>query len=449
METASPTRRYQSSNRRVTKGVVLPGVPGNAERSRKTPLLEVHSELGARMMDFSGWAMPVEYSGILAEHRAVRQAAGLFDVSHMGEIVVQGPEAEALVQLAVTNDITRLFDDVPPATDDIAARDYGPATGNRAAEDKGPVKDKGRVTHRRGPRKALYTPMCNREGGTVDDLLVYGMGRNRFLLIVNAGNIKKDYDWLRKLARDFRLEAEVADHSEDYALLALQGPRAEEILSGQVDADLRELKPFRFLEGVQLTVEPANPSGPGDAVVPCLISRTGYTGEDGFEILIEADQAVPVWRSLLTAGEPAGLVPAGLGARDTLRFEAALPLYGNELDEDTNPFEARLDRFVKLDKGEFVGREEIRAARERGLEKLLAGLELTDRGIARKGHIVRKNGRRIGKVTSGTYAPTLDKGLALAFLSPGETQPGNRVTVEVRGREREAVVVPLPFYRRG
>lgn len=368
---------------------------------RKTPLFDLYENSGARVVDFAGWALPVEYSGLMAEHAAVRTAAGLFDVSHMGELELHGRDAAELVQFAITNDAGRL------------------ETPGGAGV----------------PGRAIYTPMCEESGGTVDDLLVYRLAPHRFLLIVNAANTETDRRWLVRLAQERGLEVAVEDRSSGLALLALQGPRAESILQELTDFPLSQLKAFRFVPTAEV------------GGVEALVSRSGYTGEDGFELLVEAGAAVDLWRRLMAAGG-AGILPAGLGARDTLRLESALALYGHELNRDTNPLEARLDRFVRLEQGDFVGRDAIRAAREHGLRKLLVGLELSDRGIARHGHLVVAQGRQIGAVTSGTYSPTLRKSIALAFVEPAHAGIGGMVAVRIRDRDREARVVPVPFYRR-
>lgn len=371
---------------------------GDGNGLRRTPLYEEHVRLGARMTGFAGWAMPVEYRGILEEHRAVRERAGLFDVSHMGEIAVRGPGALALLQLAVTNDAGRL------------------AVG-----------------------QALYTPMCRDDGGILDDLIVYRTGEKEFLLVVNAANREKDLNWLRTLAGEaagaVEAGAEVEDVSDRWALLALQGPRAAEVLrtaAGEVGG----LGRFAFLAGVKV------------AGRPCLVARTGYTGEDGFELFCPWEEAPPVWAALLDAGREAGVLPCGLGARDTLRLEAALPLYGHELREDVNPLEVRLGAFVRWDKGEFVGRAALERVREAGPRRRLVGLEMVERGIPRQGYEVVAGGAVVGEVTSGGPAPTLGKNVALALVAAGRERDDEGLAVRIRGRDVAARVVPLPFYRR-
>lgn len=357
---------------------------------KRTPLYEEHLALGARMVPFAGWAMPLQYTSIIEEHRAVRSAAGLFDVSHMGEIEVSGPGAQEALQRLLTNDVGRLT-----------------------------------------PGRALYTVMCTPEGGVVDDLLVYQLGEQRYMLVVNAANTASDLEWIQEHAGGPQVT--IADRSLETALIALQGPRAQAILARVTDdVDLDALRPFHFVGGWE-----------------GMISRTGYTGEDGFEIFLSWDGAPAIWRGILAAGEAEGLVPAGLGARDTLRFEACLPLYGQELDRDTTPLEAGLDFVVKWDKGPFIGREALLRQREHGLRKKLVGLRLLEPGVARPGYpVLDERGETVGRVTSGTVAPTLEASLALAYVPPSLAAPGQRLAVAIRGRAVAAQVVETPFYRR-
>jgi aminomethyltransferase len=352
---------------------------------RRTPLYEEHKSLGARLVDFAGWEMPVQYEGIKAEHNAVRNHAGLFDVSHMGEVVFRGPDAEEAVQRLVTRDVTRQ------------------ETG-----------------------QAGYSAVCYEDGGTVDDVIVYRRPDD-FLVVVNASNREKDLDHFRENTQD--LDVEVADESDDWALLAVQGPEAAGILQDFTDADLSNLKPFRFVEGA---IGGAKTS----------ISRTGYTGEDGFELYLSPDDAPHLWRELLEAGA----TPAGLGARDTLRLEAGMCLYGNELDPETTPLEAGIDFAVHLDKEqEFIGQEALRREKEEGLGKKLVGFEVEGRGIARHDYPVRAGEENVGRVTSGTLSPTLGKAIGLALVSPGVE---DRFEVLIRDRPVEAHAVQLPFYKR-
>jgi aminomethyltransferase len=352
---------------------------------RRTPLYDEHRALGARLVDFAGWEMPVQYEGIKAEHQAVRGAAGLFDVSHMGEVFFRGPDAEAAVQRLVTRDVSRL--------------------------------DEG---------QAGYSAVCYEDGGTVDDVLVYRRPDD-FLVVVNAANREKDLDHFRENIGD--LDVEISDETDDWALLALQGPEAADLLQNLTDADLSALKYFRFVDGEV-------------AGVKTIVSRTGYTGEDGFELYLPSDDAPRVWRVLLEAGAS----PAGLGARDTLRLEAGMCLYGNELDPETTPLEAGIGFAVHLDKEqEFIGQDALRKEKVEGLRKKLVGFEVEGRGIARHDHPVRVDDETVGKVTSGTLSPTLNKAIGLALVSPGVE---DRFEVVIRDRPVEAHAVPLPFYKR-
>ena len=355
------------------------------EGLERTPLYDEHKALGARLVDFAGYEMPVQYEGIKAEHEAVRNHAGLFDVSHMGEAVFRGPEAEAAVQRLVTRDVGRL--------------------------------DSG---------QAGYCAVCYEDGGTVDDVIVYRR-EDDFLIVINASNREKDVEHFRKNTED--LDVEVADESDDWALLALQGPKAAELLQDLTSTDLSGLKPFRFARG---EVEG----------VPALISRTGYTGEDGFEIYLRPDGAPRVWRRLIEAGA----APAGLGARDTLRLEAGLCLYGNELDAETTPLEAGIGFAVHLDKEpRFIGQRALLLEDTGGLRKKLVGFEMEGRGIARHGHHVTSGAEIVGEVTSGTKSPTLDRAIGLALVDPGVD---DWFEIVIRDNPVPAKAVPLPFYKR-
>lgn len=360
------------------------------ENLGKTPLYGVHSAAGAKIIEFGGWAMPVQYSGIMEEHRAVRERAGLFDVSHMGEIELRGAGAESLLQRLITNDVS--------------------------------VMEEGRI---------IYSLMCNETGGVVDDIMVYRLSADRYMLVVNAANTQKDLEWIRGCAGG---NAVIADVSGETVLLALQGPRSAEILGAVAGFSPDTIRYYRFVEG--------QVAGAG-----CIVSRTGYTGEDGFELFIPAGDAAGVWQALMEAGLSYGLAPAGLGARDILRLEASLPLYGHELSDDITPLEAGLGRFVKLAKGDFTGREALLRQSREGIPRKLAGLCMEDRGIPRAGYQVVIAGSPAGWVTSGTYSPTLDAGLAMAYLPPG-TKEGESASVVIRGRECRARVVPMPFYKR-
>jgi len=357
---------------------------------RRTPLIEMHRALGAKLVEFGGWEMPVSYRGILEEHRAVRTAAGLFDVSHMGEIEVRGSHAADVCQGLTTNDVRRLQD--------------------------------GHVQ---------YTVICHEDGGVVDDVTLYRLSPNRFFFCVNAGNTATVLAWIRAHAGP----SEVVDRSDATALLALQGPLAAQILARLTPLDLTRLRSFRF----------ARSEVAGN---PALISRTGYTGEDGFELYVDAPRAVAVWSAVLDAGRGDGLEPIGLGARDTLRLEAALPLYGNELDDSTSPLAAGLTRFVKLEGESFIGRGALLHEQAQGAPRQLVGLMMEGPGIARHGYAVRQGEATVGVVTSGTQSPTLGRAVALAYVAQELSAPGTVLEVEIRGRPVAARVVPTPFYRR-
>ena len=360
----------------------------------KTSLYDAHKSLGARIVDFAGWEMPIQYTGIIAEHNVTRTRAGLFDVSHMGEISVSGPGAGAFINTLVTNDISK-------------------AKAGRA----------------------VYSPLCMESGGTVDDLLVYILGENSYLLVVNAANTDTDFEWIREHAP---AGAAVENVSHRYAQIAIQGPRALEILQKLTKTDLGSIRYYRFIHDVADI-----PGGPG------IISRTGYTGEDGFEVYLPWGNAPVLWDALLEAGTPLGLAPVGLGARDTLRLESAMPLYGHELSAAITPLQAGLSRFVKFDKGDFIGRDALLKQDQSGDYTRLAGLVLTDRGIPRAGYQVFMGETVVGEVTSGGQAPYLEKAIALALVSPRYTEPGITLAVGIRDRSVPAEVAALPFYKRG
>jgi aminomethyltransferase len=356
-----------------------------AQALRHTPLYEEHKALGARLVDFAGWEMPVQYEGIKAEHEAVRTAAGLFDVSHMGEVVIRGPQAEEAVQRLVTRDVSRL------------------SVG-----------------------QAGYAAVCYESGGTVDDVLVYRTPDD-FLIVVNASNREKDVAHFREHTED--LDAQVADESDDWALLALQGPRAVELLQPFTETDLSSIKYYRYEVG---EVDGAY----------AVLSRTGYTGEDGLELFVRPNDAPGVWRRIMEAGA----TPVGLGARDTLRLEAGMCLYGNELDAETTPLEAGIGFAVNLDKKQgFVGQEALRRENEEGLKKRLVGFKVEGRGIARHDYPVAVGGETVGSVTSGTLSPTLGEAIGLALVTPDVE---DEFEVVIRNRPVAARTVPLPFYKR-
>jgi aminomethyltransferase len=358
-----------------------------------TPLADRHQALGARIVEFGGWLMPVQYSGILEEHRAVRARAGLFDLSHMGELFVEGPEAAAALGYALTTD---------PASQKVG--------------------------------RAQYSMICFPDGGILDDLIVYRLTDERYMVVANASNAGAVSDALAERLAGFRVVLD--DRSLATALVAIQGPRAVEVLAPLTDVALDELRYYAIAEGHV-------------AGVAALVARTGYTGEDGFEIFVDVAGAGRIWDVLIETGESAGVVPVGLGARDTLRLEAGMPLYGNELGPDTTPFEAGLGRVVNLEKaGDFVGRAALAKAKIDGPRKRLIGLIVRGRGIARHGYDVFADDRRAGVVTTGTLSPTLGEPIAMAYVTPSDAEPGTILAVGVRDQRVPAEVVPLPFYKR-
>jgi aminomethyltransferase len=359
----------------------------------QTPLVDAHRALGARLIEFGGWLMPVQYRGIIEEHRAVRERAGLFDLSHMGELFVEGPQAGDALAAALVSD--------PPSL----------AVG-----------------------RAHYSMICAPDGGILDDLIVYRLGPERFLVVANAANAQLVSDTLAERIAGFR--AVLDDRALATALVAIQGPAAARTLAPLTDVPLEPLRYYAIAEGEV-------------AGVPALVARTGYTGEDGFELFVDWAAAVEVWNALTKAGEQAGVAPIGLGARDTLRLEAGMPLYGNELDPKTNPYEAGLGRVVKLDKAaDFAGRGALERVAADGPARRLVGLVIRGRGIARHGHEVFARDRRTGSVTSGTHSPTIGAPIAMAYVAPEDGEPGTILDVEIREQRVAAEVVALPFYRR-
>lgn len=360
---------------------------------KRTPLFDQYKAYGGKTIDFGGWELPVQFSSIKAEHEAVRTKAGLFDVSHMGEVFVSGEGALSFLQSLCTNDVSKLKDG-----------------------------------------QAQYTVMCYENGGTVDDLLIYKRQDNDYLLVVNASNIDKDVAWMKEHAAS---DVHIDDRSSEYGLLALQGPKSQEILQKLTTEPLDEIKFFRFKEHVNVA---------GHDV---LISRTGYTGEDGFELYASPDAIVALWPAILEAGKEEGIVPAGLGARDTLRFEAGLPLYGQELSKDISPLEANLGFVVKLGKdADFIGKEVLSAQKSNGITRKLVGLEMIDKGIPRTGYKVYIEDEEVGEVTTGTQSPTLQKNIGFALLASEHAEVGTVVEVEVRNRRLKAAVIATPFYKR-
>jgi glycine cleavage system T protein (aminomethyltransferase) len=365
----------------------------SATGMRKTPLNAVHRASGAKMVPFGGWDMPVEYSGLISEHMAVRKAAGLFDVSHMGEFEVEGPGALAFLQRVTANNVAKLVD---------------------------------------GQAQYSAFPMPN--GAPVDDVIVYRRAADRYLLVVNAGNIEKDFRWLQEQGPQ---DVTLRNRSDAYALIALQGPRAQEILQPLTTLDLGALKYYHFAD-VEVDSHPVT------------VSRTGYTGEDGFEIFVPPAQVEALWKRLLEAGGEKGLVPAGLGARDTLRLEARMCLYGQDMDETTSLIEAGLGWIVSLDeaKGDFPGRAVLAEQKKNGPPRKLVGFEVTGRGIARHGYPVLVHDERVGEVTSGTYAPFLQKNIGLCYVPATRAAVGTELAIDIRERKVLARVVPTPFYKR-
>jgi aminomethyltransferase len=357
----------------------------------RTPLFDTHVKAGGRIVEFAGWEMPVQYAGILEEHEAVRTGAGLFDVSHMGEVVFRGARAAEALNRLFTNDLRRLVDG-----------------------------------------QAQYGCLCRPSGGIVDDVIVYRRGAEDWLVCVNAGNRQKDFEWLRAGEGP---GVTVTNESDDWAQLALQGPKAAAIVQRLTRTDLAKVESFHFTA--------AEVAG-----VPCLAARTGYTGEDGFELFCPAAQAPKLWGALLEAGRPEQAVPCGLGARDSLRLESAYRLYGSDMDDETTPLEAGLGWVVKLDKGDFNGREALLAQQAKGLPRRLVGFTLTERGIPRHGYPVLRDGKPAGTVTSGTQSPTLRIPVGLAYVPPDLAAVGSTFAVEIRGRAVAAKVVRTPFYNR-
>ncbi|MEE8573969.1 MAG: glycine cleavage system aminomethyltransferase GcvT [Thermodesulfobacteriota bacterium] len=359
----------------------------------RTPLYDRHLTLGAKLVDFAGFEMPVSYSSVIKEHLSVRSGVGLFDVSHMGEIEVRGAYAFDLIQKITTNDLNRL----------------------RSSQSQ-------------------YSLMLNPAGGVIDDVIVYRLGLERFLLCVNASNTKRVFDWISEQLPDRTV---AIDQSEKTALIALQGPGSAKVLSKVSETAPDKIKRFRYDSGTVCEVG-------------AIISRTGYTGEDGFEFFVDPVTAVKVWEGLLEAGEADGIVPVGLAARDTLRLEMGYPLHGQELTEETTPLEAGLDKFVSLtdEKGDFTGRDVLERQAEEGVKKKLVGLEVTGAGIARTGYNILSGGEKVGTVTSGTHSPSLKRAIAMGYVTPELTEPGTELEIEIRGKAAAAVVTKLPFYNK-
>lgn len=367
---------------------------------KTTALLPEHRALSGRLVDFGGWELPVQYTGVMDEHLTCRTSVGLFDVSHMGEVHVEGADAEAFLNYLVTNDVAKL------------------AHG-----------------------QAQYTVMCHESGGIVDDLVIYRRAADRFLVVVNASNTEKDFAHMQSEHKKFKGphgDLRVTNESAKYTQIAIQGRKAVDILQTLTKTPLAPIKTYWFAEGSIL----------GD--IPAVLARTGYTGEDGFEVYVPWDKGPEVWRALLEAGKPHGIKACGLGARDTLRLEMKYPLYGHELTDETHPLEAGLGWVVKLDKAEFVGRSALIRAKEAGLKRKLVGLKLLDRGIPRQGYgVFTADGQeRIGEITSGTQSPSLKQSIGIAYVPHSHAKEGTRLTVDIRGTKAIAEVVPTPFYKK-
>ena len=357
---------------------------------KATPLLGLHKELGAKLVPFVGWNMPIQFAGVLSEHTCVRERVGLFDVSHMGEIEVKGKDAKKFLQFLLSNNVEKMFDG-----------------------------------------SILYSLMCYETGGVVDDLLAYRFSENHYFLCVNASNSDKDYDWIARHASSFNVN--IKNISSETSQLALQGPDAKNVLQSLCDISLDDLSYYNFRKGMVNNVE-------------SLISRTGYTGEDGFELYLSPEKVSGVFRSLMEQGRSYGIQPIGLGARDTLRIEMGYPLYGNEIDNNPTPLDAGLGWVIKFDKGEFLGRGSLLKQKEQGsLRRKLVGLKLLTRGVPRAHYQVFKNGESVGKVTSGTFSPTLNTGVGLCYVSSEYSDIGNHLDVKIRDQLVATEVIQLPF----
>lgn len=356
-----------------------------------TPLNQIHKALNARMVPFAGWEMPVQYTGVIDEHLAVRKSCGLFDVSHMGEIEVSGPKALDAVQKIATNDASKLKN--------------------------------GQVQ---------YSLLCYPNGGVVDDVTLYKFSDTRYMFCVNASNAEKDFQWMQE---NIGRIADVKNISDDFGQLAIQGPLSQEILQNTCNLDLSLIRYYRFQEGIV-------------AGVNAIVSRTGYTGEHGFEIYIKGNDTVKIWQALMEAGKNFGIKPIGLGARDTLRLEMGFPLYGNELNENTTPLEAGLNKFVKLDKPDFIGKDVLEKQARQGVQKKLVGLEMIEPGIPRSHYKIFAQEKAIGEITSGTMSPSLGKAIGMGYVAPEFSSIGTELKIEIRNKTVAARVVKTPFYIR-
>ncbi len=358
---------------------------------KRTPFFDLHVAAGGKIVPFGGFEMPVQYAGIMDEHKTVRTAVGVFDVSHMGEFFAEGPGALSFLQTVTINDVSKLT-----------------------------------------PGKAQYSAMCNEEGGIVDDLLVYMLGEQSYMIVVNAANIDKDWEWMKAhCPADVRF----VNKSDETALLAVQGPRSLETLQKLTSVDLSAIPYYHFVRGTLADVD-------------MTISRTGYTGELGFEIYFHVRHAESVWRAIFSAGKEYGIAPIGLGARDTLRLEMGFCLYGNDIDHTTNPIEGGLGWITKLGKGDFIGKPVIERTKNEGPKRKLVGLLMNDKAVPRHGYNVTSGGVVIGSVTSGTFSPSLEKGIALGYVASPYAAAGTSVSIDVRGKQIDATVVPLPFVKK-
>lgn len=359
---------------------------------KRTAFYDIHKSLGAKIVEFAGFEMPVQYTGIIEEHLAVRNRVGVFDVSHMGEFEVRGNDALKFLQNVTVNDVSKLTN--------------------------------GRVQ---------YSAMCYADGGIVDDLLVYDAG-DHYMLVVNASNIQKDFDWLQSRVKG---DVKLKNTSDEFSLLAIQGPKSRETLQKLTSAPLSSIEYYHFSQGTVCGV-------------PAIISRTGYTGELGYEVYVDSTPATgkKVWDAVFEAGKEFGIAPIGLGARDTLRLEMGFCLYGNDIDQTTHPLEAGLGWITKLNKGEFIGRSPMLKAKEAGLRRRLVGLALPEKNIARHGYLIQSNGTTIGQITSGTFSPSLQKSVAMGYVSAQYSELGSTLNVPIRDRDIPATVVKIPFLQK-
>ena len=357
---------------------------------KKTPLYEAHKSLNAKIVSFHGWLLPIQYTSIIEEHNATRTKAGLFDISHLGKLEISGKGAKPFLQKIFTNNIEKAV-----------------------------------------PGKIAYSPLCNEEGGILDDVFIYNAGADRYILIVNASTFDKDLAWMRSHNKD---GAAIKDINDSFGGIALQGPASDMILSKLCEADLSQLKHRHFIE---TKVDGSY----------ALLSRSGYTGEDGFEMFIPAEKSINVWNDILEAGKPYGLIPAGLAARDTLRLEAGCPLYGTDTDETRTPLESGLERVVDFSK-DFIGKKAMLEKKQKGIKEILAAFRMLDRAIPRTGYSIEKDGRKIGVVTSGTYSPTLKENIGFGYVTPDNAKTGCGFDIVIHGEKKKATVAEAPFYRR-